>query len=384
MYFRTSIFGKIWGYIKRKDVLFITGLFVFTRLLIVAVGMISFMFFSDRLEPFYGVTDKTFHDAFNFQKQWDVFDTGWYMSVAKDGYPQKPFENKEMSNWGFMPLYPILMKGGTYVFGDNYFLVGTLLSNVFTLAALLIINEFIKEKYGENTSTKVVTAILVSAGSFFLSIPYTEGLFLLIAVLVLYLTYKKKYSWAIILAGMATVTRTQGVTLFLVPTIDMIINLKWKAFKYIPFYLIALLPLAVFMYYLYRTCGEPLAFVEMQAAWGAKTLYPMQAFFSILYRGKGYVVSTVNAIFWVIFMIPFVKNIKKIPVSWVIFAAVYFLLSTCTEVVYGTTRYVLGLLPAFVAIALSNKYYYKGFLLLNAMFLTLSIALFVNSVFLFV
>lgn len=374
---------SVWNYVKGKEFLFVTGVFLFTRIVIIVIGVISYMFFAEKVNPFYydnGV--KTFADALDFEEQWDKFDSGWYLSIAKNGYTHKPFSADTMENWGFMPLYPLLVWGAAQVLGPHHFVIGAVLSNIFSLAAVLLLTRFVRERFGKTDI--LVLALLMSAGTFFLSIPYTEGLFLLLSVMVFYLTYRKQYWLAVIVCGLAMVTRLQGVALFLIPTIEILFNDRKSFWKTFPFYFLSAIPLFLFMYHLYTVCGEPLAFIKIQSAWGASSLYPLQAFVSIFHFGKGFVVSAVNAAFWLIYIIIYVLNIKKLPWSYTVYSIVYFLLSTSTEVVYGTTRYVLCLIPAFIAVTFLSKRLLQGYMFLNVMFLALSITMFVTSIFLFV
>lgn len=359
--------------ITKKEFFSVTLVFILTRAFIVLISLISFAIFPQNGETYYR---KKFEDALHTENVWDKFDSGWYRVLAKDGYPQRDFTDDRMETWGFMPLYPMTIKIFSYLFNNNYFWTGVILSNIFSFAAILVIFKLLKEKFKQGIDTIIL--ILTCAGSFYLSIVYAEGLFILLSSLVFYLSFKKKYALALIFAGLCTVTRIQGCLLFLVPAVEILITHKKNFYKYIPVGIISFLPLLGFMFYLNSTCGEPLAFLKIQNAWGSKDLYPLQGFLGLL-KGDRPITSFVNIMFWLVSLGILFSKYKYLPVSYLIFTFAYFMLSTSNEVVYGTTRYILGVIPVFVAASMSNKYVYQFYLIMNVLFLSLTLIAFVTQ-----
>lgn len=361
------------NFLTKKEILSVAGLFIFTRILILVIGFISFAIFPQNGEAY---KKKGFGEALQAQEVWDKFDSEWYIKLAEEGYPKKDFSDQKMETWGFMPLYPMSIKLVSKVFGPHYFWIGIVLSNIYSFAALLIIYKLLKEKFGQGFDTMIL--VLVCAGSFYLSVVYAEGLFVLLTSLVFYLSHKKKFSWALIFAGLATITRIQGCLLYLVPVIEIFITQKKNFYKYLPALFLSSLPLFALMFYLQQTSGEPLAFLKIQNAWGSKDLYPLQGFIGLV-QGERPITSFINISFWLMSLAVVFHKRKFMPVSYLIFTLAYFLLSTSNEVVYGTTRYMLGVVPIFVAVAMSNKYIYQAFLVINALFLTLTLVAFVTQ-----
>lgn len=362
----------------KKSLLQIFVIFIVTRMLILLVGALSFSIFPQRGEVY---KKKPVREVLSIQDTWSKFDCNWYQKLAKEGYPERPFTNTVQETWGFMPLYPLCIAFITWLFGLGFFVSGMVVSNVCTLAALYFIYKLAQEKYGSGILT--VSLILVSAGSFYLSIVYAEGLFLLLTSLVFYLSNKKRYGWAFILAGLASITRIQGCLLFAIPAIDLLIYHRKMILRYIPALLFSLLPMVFLMGYLYQTCGEPLAFLKIQHAWGSAELFPLQGFLGLI-SGKRPGASLTNALFWIMILWVVLLNYRKLPVSYLVFTGLYFLLSTSNESLYGATRYMLGILPVFIAVSISSDHVRQFFILINILFLALTISAFVTQTFTFI
>jgi Gpi18-like mannosyltransferase len=353
----------------------IVGLLKFleTRLIILFIGALCFAIFPQHGQPY---RQKTTQQVISLKAVWNKFDSHWYQKLAHEGYPQRAFTDEIQETWGFMPLYPLLISLLRWLFGGNLFYTGIFISNVCTLTALYIIYKLTQEKF--NTGNETVSLILTCAGSFYLSIVYAEGLFILLTALVFYLTHKKHYGWALVIAGLASVTRIQGCLLFVIPGIEILNHNIRTSFKYIPALLLSVLPIVLLMFFLNQICGEPLAFLKIQHAWGSSDLFPLQGFVGLLH-GNRLGSSITNTFFWIMILAIVIACYRKLPLSYVIFTLLYFLLSTSNEIVYGTTRYMLGILPLFVAVSLSSPSVKQFFIFINILFLALTISAFVTS-----
>lgn len=356
-----------------KPWLNITAAFIANRLLIVAIGFICYSTFPERGKVY---QEGAIRQSANFTTVWHKFDSHWYVKLAQQGYPQRPFTDQKQETWGFMPLYPLTIKLTSSLLGIDLFYAGLFVSNICTLLALLLIFKFIQQKF--KYGVEAIMLILTCAGSFYLSIVYAEGLFILLTALVFYLSHQQKYGWALVIAGLASVTRIQGCLLFIIPGIEILTQHLRTCYKFIPAFLISLLPMAAFMFYLNSTCGEPLAFLKIQHAWGSTATYPLQGIVN-MFTVKRVGSSVINIGFWLMILFIVLSQYRKLPLAYVIFTVLYFLLSTSNEMVYGTTRYMLGVLPLFVAICQSSTPVKQLFIMINLLFLGITIAAFVTN-----
>jgi Gpi18-like mannosyltransferase len=361
------------GTLVKKGLWHVFLKFVGTRALIIVIGIVCFAIFPKRGFVY---EKKSTHDIVNLKNVWDKFDSYWYQKLAREGYPKRQFTDAEQQTWGFMPLYPICINLISRLFGISLFFSGIFISNICALFALFVIYKLCHEKF--NTGTETVNMILICAGSFYLSIVYTEGLFLLFTALVFYLSHKKNYGLALIIAGLATVTRLQGCLLFAIPVIEIILNHKKNYLRYALIFLLSIIPLVLFLLYLNKTCGDAFAFLKIQHAWGSSSLFPLQGFVNLL-NGDRFGASLINSLFWVMILGIVISCFRKLPLSYLVFTLAYFLLSTSNEIVYGTTRYMLGVLPVFIAVSLSPGYVKQAFIFINILFLALAITAFVTN-----
>ena len=114
----------------------------------------------------------------------------FYKSIAENGYEVRAYTASKQANWGFMPLYPITVGFFLKLIPLSFFNLASILSNIFSFAGVYILFKTLKERLGENKSQFLV-AYLFSAGSFYLSIPYNESLYILLLALVFYFTKKE-------------------------------------------------------------------------------------------------------------------------------------------------------------------------------------------------
>ncbi|PIP62491.1 hypothetical protein COW98_03745 [Candidatus Roizmanbacteria bacterium CG22_combo_CG10-13_8_21_14_all_35_9] len=133
------------------------------------------------------------------------FDSIHYLSIAHQGYGQ----------WkqAFFPLYPILIRLFTFVFG-NELIFGLVISNLSFLVGLLVFSKLFNFKFQisnfkSSSNDKFLNKenffwllffILTFPTSFFFGAVYTEGLFFLLFALTLYFLKKENY-WLVSLFG---------------------------------------------------------------------------------------------------------------------------------------------------------------------------------------
>lgn len=139
---------------------------------------------------------------------WQRWDVNFYVTLASEGYPAHP------ETWQFHPLYPGLARLGVLVGLDP--LLALLL--VSTIASVALVWAFVRlaslDLDQENIRFALLVFLLFPA-SFVLFAPYSESLFLLLAVLCLYWARKQQWGWAGFAGGLAALTRQQGLFLWL-------------------------------------------------------------------------------------------------------------------------------------------------------------------------
>jgi hypothetical protein len=160
-------------------------------------------------ETIYGVIKPFLHtDPFShaFVNPWFGWDTISYLGIAILGYRQD-------ASIAFMPLYPLLIRWTAPVFGGNHLLAALALSTLFCIVALILMYEMFRASYPQRIARDAVVMFLTFPTAFFLFAGYTEALFMVFVLAFWILARQRSWGPAAILAGLATLTRMQGVIL---------------------------------------------------------------------------------------------------------------------------------------------------------------------------
>ena len=144
-----------------------------------------------------------------FVNPWFGWDTISYLSIAIRGYQPD-------ASIAFMPFYPLLIRFTAPVFGGNHLLAALVLSTFFCIVALILMYELFVAVYPESVARDAVVLFLAFPTAFFLLAGYTESLFIVLVLLFWHLARKQHWFWAALVAGLATLTRLQGVILTVV------------------------------------------------------------------------------------------------------------------------------------------------------------------------
>jgi hypothetical protein len=246
----------------------------------------------------------------------------WYKQIATEGYEYDPDKN---TNIAYFPLYPLLGRAVMRVTGLRPEAALLIVSNLSLLLALAMLAFYIRDRYPDAPTNladyAVAAAALFPTGCFY-RFAYSESTFLCLAILAMYTMVRRWPLWVISLViGLATAARPVGVALLTPFAIHIVrrayhgeASVRQRAdphrpearasgvvadgsceareseastsgsgqsrvvpprsrFGLVCAWLVLFLPLAcwglgVFIYYQYRTFGEPLAFVKVQKNWG--------------------------------------------------------------------------------------------------------------------
>ena len=202
---------------------------------------------------------------------WATWDGAWYAGIAEHGYGE--FEPEKSP--AFFPLYPVLVRVGTWV-GAGPAAWGVAVSTVASLAALYFVYRIAEERWGRSTARASTLALAFFPTAFFLNAVYTEALFLAVAAGSLWaLVVRRDLLLAGVLAALATATRNVGVFL-LIPIAYDVINRRDRTWRSAA--AVALVPagLVAYIVYLWARFGDPLRFSSAQReGWGRRFTSPV-------------------------------------------------------------------------------------------------------------
>lgn len=297
-----------------------------------------------------------------FLDGWSRWDSGWYINIALHGYSDEIFN--VYRNTAFCPLYPLLIKGLTYLVGNAH-IAGMLISNISLLAASLILYKLISDRFDLDTAQKSLLLLLLNPFSFFFSAVYTESLFLLLVVLVFYFGDQKKWLPAALCAAAAGATRLVGI-LTVIPLLYFYfesIEFKWRKIRAdILWFGISLLGIAGFMLFQALKFGDPFLFVKSQNSPGWKegvsilsALDALRISFSgdALKTGEFPAVYLVHILAFLIGLSILIVTRRKLHPAWWIWGLLTLLVSFSVWISVG--RFLIVIFPLYVGTSLLFK-----------------------------
>ncbi len=200
------------------------------------------------------------------------WDANWYHSIAKDGYM---YWEGHTSNAAFFPLFPLIWKAvGGSVWGISF------LNLVLFSVGFAVFNSVYK------IEAKTQLLWLTIPSFYFVWIPYTEALFiLLISLAMLGIVAKKRW---LVWLGLFLVSLTRPTTMIMAPALlimELIANnnKSWlSALKtfFVDYALPLLSGLFIFIWYQFYSTGVWFAFFKQEENWGHKfawTTFPLHS-----------------------------------------------------------------------------------------------------------
>lgn len=143
-------------------------------------------------------------------RSWQHFDANWYLAIAVGGYntPQPT---------AFFPLYPALIHAATWIVGQqNALPAAMVIANLGTLGAFIAIALLaVGESHAPASGWRAVRVFAAYPLAFFLTAPYTEGIFVAFAAATLFSARRGAWHWAAAFAFLAALARPTGLALIL-------------------------------------------------------------------------------------------------------------------------------------------------------------------------
>jgi len=313
------------------------------------------------------------------------WDSGFYRDIIRGGY-QSVSEGRATV---FFPLYPALVWLLSRMIGHVY-LSGLLISNLMFLVALCYLYALVHQEYDDDTAGRVVFYLAAAPAAFIFSAMYTESTFLALLTASFYYARNSRWALAALTGAAASATRSTGV----VVAIFIILEGLWQQgvrFRPVPWNIKAQIEilrkdvelalgawpsalaaigsvtgLVVYMVYLNRVFGDPLAFIHKQSYWGRQvtgnwlsTLF-VNSYNRLNLSGDFWTgqinVNVLQDVIAIMVFIPLViAVILKMRPSFAMFTLISFLLPLASSSVTSMRRYVLVLVPCYIILAIWGR-----------------------------
>jgi Mannosyltransferase (PIG-V) len=319
--------------------------FLVTRFLLVAIGFVTVNTMAFAPES----TIARIVIPHAWLAAWGRWDALWYMQIVRDGYFFTP---GKQSSVAFFPLYPMMMKAGGYLLGQNeagWIQSGILISNGMLLFAMACLWKLVRLDYDEQTARRAVLYALIAPTTLFFSAAYPMSLILAIALASFYLARKGDWWSAGAIAALAPLARPDGILLVPGLAFEYLRQRDFHFRQVRPDVAAVALPpcltLAAWLIFLHLRFGDALAFVHVQNAWPPSTLAMARFDFEPLFGVVAAMLTVaLLAIGWL-----------KLRSSYMVYATLHFALMLSASRFSSMPRFVLVLFPAYIALALLGR-----------------------------
>lgn len=194
---RTEVSGS-W----QQTALQAAGLWLVTRL-----TLVLFTGFAAALAPNIAHTDQLSFSPRALALLWQRWDAQWYLGIAQHGYASA-------QSTAFFPLYPLVIHGVAAIIGPHWLAAALLASNLGALGAFVGLGLLAAHECGSGRTAPETTRVFAAYPlAFFLAAPYTEGIFLALAIFGLLAMRQGRWRWATLCAALALLTRPTGIIL---------------------------------------------------------------------------------------------------------------------------------------------------------------------------
>ncbi|OGY81488.1 MAG: hypothetical protein A3F54_02560 [Candidatus Kerfeldbacteria bacterium RIFCSPHIGHO2_12_FULL_48_17] len=196
------------------------------------------------------------------------FDSFWFIHTARIGYFFN--EEEQFSNITSFPLYPALIALSAPLLGGNFIISALIISLFFLFASTAVLYKYTQKFHPEIPPLRPVIFLLIFPTAFFLNAAYAESLFLFLSITVFYLARNKYFVRAGFIAGLAALTRPQGVVLLVPLIVEYVATFGAAGFKKPQWLSFLLIPAAFFGFFLFhwQKFGSPWLFFRVHEWFG--------------------------------------------------------------------------------------------------------------------
>ena len=304
----------------------------------------------------------------NVWELWNVWDAPHYISVASSGYQKLGDEANFII---ILPLFPLFIFVFKLIFQTSFLISGYIVSFSTSVLLAIMLYKLTLLDYPKKTARLTILMLFIFPTAFFLHIPYTESLFILLAVAAFYFVRRKNYWLSFLFVSLATSTKIAGLALFPAIFVEILIFDK-QYFSKKGIYnkssiilfgsLISLSGFLIYLFINYFVWGDFLYFTVVQKQNWNENFAPF---------GQG-LISTFQSLSWRIgleklllgyaqlaaFILGLLMSIYvlvKIRFSYGLFMIIVLWFSYSMSFWLSMPRYILSMFPMFIGLALLSK-----------------------------
>ena len=288
---------------------------------------------------------------------WRHFDALWFTQIAAHGY------SATNGTTAYQPIYPLLIRIASLLTGGHMLTAALLVSNLGLVAATGLIWRWVAGRFDRGVAWRTVILILLYPDAFFLLGAYSESTFLALAAGALLASDRERPLLAGTLALLASVTRLQGLVL-IVPLAFAAWRRRHDRRAALLGLAGALLPLAGYALYqraLTAVLGGGGILSTYSSQWHIPLQFPWQTiweYVTVIHSPQWHLFHSPRynyILLWYLLIALF--SLAVLLLSWRRLGtdlALFGLAGWCFLMTrwYSTGRYILAVLPFFIALAL--------------------------------
>ena len=198
-----------------------------------------------------------------------AWDGSWWVGLMMNGYPDEVVREggkAVQSHIAFFPLFPMIVRPVRWLLGVSYDVASAVVTLTFGAVAALLLYALVRHLLDADVAARSVALFCFFPGSWVLGIPYSEGVFVALAIGSMLAALRRRWILAGVLAALASASRPTGI--FLAPALAWpALTAIWRSREWRALLAPALAPIGMLAYfvYLWRRTGEPLAWFTVQA-----------------------------------------------------------------------------------------------------------------------
>jgi hypothetical protein len=208
---------------------------------------------------------------------WQNWDAVRLADIAQFGY-FSPAEKLYPNQIAFFPGFPGALDI-VHALVRQWTVSGLIVSFIAGTVAVVALSRIAERDYRPGSGSKAVLYLVVSPAAIFLAAGYTESLFLALAVTSWLCARSDRWVAAVLLAGLASVVRVNGLFLCVAVAFEILRRAGGQRVRALAVFIPALVPLACYEIYLKVTTGSWLAWMHAeQLGWQRQLTNPIDTF----------------------------------------------------------------------------------------------------------
>jgi hypothetical protein len=267
-----------------------------------------------------------------------MWDGNWYQIIAHLGYGRPPVSG-QWSAWPFFPLFPGLTRL-LHVAGSPYSFAMVLIANAATLLALAGVARIAVRHVSTRAAMYAVWLTALFPGALTFAMGYPDSLFLAGSVWAFVFVEERKPLAAGVAAAVAVAARPNGFVVLIALAVAILWPRRsaWSARPVTAVLGPGVAFLVAWCGVLWYHTGNPVVFLTAKSAWTEYTVLEAPVHADAL----------VQVLLAVVFIVPFLRRIRRQPPAWIVLVALSLLPSLFLGVV-GLARYAVQCFPLAIA-----------------------------------